>query len=134
MLAKTNRPFWAVLSNPHSRPTRLRQSWGDVGKVFIVALILDSIYQVVVHAGIFTLELVVTATLLALVPYVVSRGLVTRIARWAGVGNRQIARWQRTTKRRKANSTPPRKAHEHVKRLETRLDQTRGDGDSERGL
>ena len=58
----------------------------DVGTVFIVALILDSIYQVVVHAGIFTLELVVTATFLALVPYVVSRGLVTRIARWVGVG------------------------------------------------
>jgi hypothetical protein len=86
--ARQNEPpfLWAVLSNPDSRPTRLRQAWGDVGTVFIVALVLDSIYQVVVHAGIFTLELLVTATFLALVPYVVSRGLVTRIARWVGVG------------------------------------------------
>ena len=43
----------------------MRQAWTDVGTVFIVALILDSIYQVVVHAGIFTLELLVTATFLA---------------------------------------------------------------------
>jgi len=80
-------PFlWAVLSNPGSRQERLRQVWKDVGTVFVVALILDSIYQVIVHAGIFTLELLITATLLALVPYLVLRGPVTRIARWAGVG------------------------------------------------
>src|SRR4051794_2422103 len=54
-------PFlWAVLSNPGSRPERLRQIWKDVGTVFVVALILDSIYQVRVHAGIFTLELLIT--------------------------------------------------------------------------
>ena len=89
--ARQNEPpfLWAVLSNPDSRRARLRQAWSDVGTVFIVALILDSIYQVVVHAGIFTLELLVTATFLALVPYVVSRGLVTRIARWAGVGKQK---------------------------------------------
>ncbi len=57
-----------------------------MGTVFIVALILDSIYQVVVHSGIFTLELLITATVLALVPYMVLRDLVARVARWAGVG------------------------------------------------
>ena len=90
--ARQNEPpfLWAVLSNPGSRQERLRQVWKDVGTVFIVALILDSIYQVIVHAGIFTLELLITATVLALVPYVVSRGLVTRIARWAGVGKQSV--------------------------------------------
>jgi hypothetical protein len=61
-----------------------------MGKVFVVALILDSIYQVITHAGIFILELLVTATVLALVPYLVSRGLVTRIAKWAGVGKQSV--------------------------------------------
>ena len=84
-------PFgWAVLSNPSSRQKRLRQVWKDVGTVFVVALILDSIYQVIVHAGIFTLELLMTATVLALVPYLVSRGLVTRIARWARDGKQSV--------------------------------------------
>jgi hypothetical protein len=90
--ARENEPpfLWALLSIPGSRQERLRQVWKDVGKVFVVALILDSIYQVMVHAGIFTLELLITATLLALVPYLVSRGLVTRISRWAGIGKTSV--------------------------------------------
>ena len=80
-------PFlWAVLSKSDRRQERLWQICKGVGTVFIVALILDSIYQVIVHAGIYTLELLITATVLAVVPYVISRPLVTRIARLAGVG------------------------------------------------
>ena len=75
-------PFlWAVFSNPDQRRELLRQGWKDVGTVFIVALILDSIYQVIVHSGIYTLELLITATILAIVPYAMIRGLVTRLAR-----------------------------------------------------
>lgn len=75
-------PFlWAVFSDPGQRHELLRQGWKDVGAVFVVALILDSIYQVIVHFGIYTLELLITATLLAIGPYVMIRGLVTRLAR-----------------------------------------------------
>jgi len=75
-------PFlWAIFSNPGQRRELLRQGWKDVGTVFIVALILDSIYQVIVHSGIYTLELLITATILAIVPYAMFRGLVTRLAR-----------------------------------------------------
>jgi hypothetical protein len=75
-------PFlWAFFSNPGERHELLRQGWKDVGTVFIVALILDSIYQVIVHSGIYTLELLITATILAIVPYAMIRGLVTRLAR-----------------------------------------------------
>ena len=49
-------------------------------------VVLDSIYQIVVHSGIFALELLITATVLALVPYMVLRDLVSRIARLVGVG------------------------------------------------
>src|SRR5437899_2010444 len=75
-------PFlWAVFSNPGHRHELLRQGWKDVGTVFIVALVLDSIYQVIVHSGIYTLELLLAATVLALVPYALLCGLVTRLAR-----------------------------------------------------
>lgn len=75
-------PFlWAIFSDPGQRRELLRQGWKDVGTVFIVALILDSIYQVIVHSGIYTLELLITATILAIVPYAMIRGLVTRIVR-----------------------------------------------------
>ena len=86
-----NPPFLkAMLSNRDSRQDWLRQAWQDVGTVFVVALVLDSIYQLIVHAGIYTLELLITATVLALIPYTVSRGLVTRIARWSGVGKQSV--------------------------------------------
>jgi hypothetical protein len=74
-------PFlWTVFSHPGRRHELLRQAWNDVRNVFIVALVLDSIYQVIVHSGIYALELLCTATILALVPYVIVRGLVTRLA------------------------------------------------------
>ena len=79
-----------LLSDPITRQERFRQVWKDVGTVFIVALILDSIYQVIVQGGIFALELLITATVLALVPYVVSRGLFTMIAKWGGVGKQRV--------------------------------------------
>jgi hypothetical protein len=86
--ARQNNPTFlgCALSNPRSWSPRMRQSWKDVGTVFIVALVLDSIYQVVVHSGIFALELLITATVLALAPYMVLRDLVSRVARLFGVG------------------------------------------------
>ncbi len=86
--ARENKPTFlgCALSNPRSWSPRMRQSWKDVGTVFIVALVLDAIYQVAVHSGIFTLELLITATVLALVPYMVLRDLVSRVARRFGVG------------------------------------------------
>jgi hypothetical protein len=75
-------PFlWTVFSNPGRRHELLRQARNDLGNIFIVALVLDSIYQVSVHSGIYALELLLTATILALAPYVIVRGLVTRLAR-----------------------------------------------------
>jgi hypothetical protein len=75
-----------LLSDPITRQERHQQVCVDVGAVFIVALVLDSIYQVIVQGGAFALELLITAAVLALVPYVVSRGLVTRISRWGERG------------------------------------------------
>ena len=90
--ARENKPTFlgSALSNPSSWRARMRLSWMDVGTVFIVAMILDAIYQIIEHSGIFTLELLVTATVLALVPYMVFRDLVARFARWAGVGKQSV--------------------------------------------
>src|SRR5438270_7893390 len=75
-------PFlWTVFSNRGRRHELLRKGWNDVRNVFILTLVLDSIYQVMMHSSIYALELLLTATILALVPYVIVRGLVTRLAR-----------------------------------------------------
>jgi hypothetical protein len=81
--ARQDRPpfFWAVLWNPAHRRELLRQGWKDVGKVFVLAVILDVVYQLVVHRGVYTLELLITAVILAIVPYILVRGLTSRIAK-----------------------------------------------------
>jgi hypothetical protein len=73
-------PFLAALLRGEQRRERLRQAWSDIGKVFLLSVVLDAIYQTWVHHGIFLLELLATATLLALVPYGLVRGPSRRIA------------------------------------------------------
>jgi hypothetical protein len=81
--AHQNRPafLWAVLWNPAHRRELLRQGWKDVGKVFVLAAILDVVYQLIVHRAVYSLELLITAVTLAIVPYVLVRGPISRIAK-----------------------------------------------------
>jgi hypothetical protein len=77
-------PFLSALFlSPIGRSERLRQAWRDVGAVFVVSAVLDAVYQIRVHASVFALELLITATFLALVPYALVRGPTTRLARRA---------------------------------------------------
>src|SRR5262249_47827687 len=81
--AREGRPpfLWTLLTNADARRELLRGAWKDVGTVFLVALVLDAVYQIIVNSWIYPLEMLLTATILAFVPYVVLRGLVTRVAR-----------------------------------------------------
>lgn len=72
--------FWTALLNPAERRHLLRQGWKDVGKLFIVAVVLDVIYQIIVLRGVYAGQLLIVATVLAVVPYLVVRGLANRIA------------------------------------------------------
>lgn len=74
-------PFLRALATGDRRRARLRDAWAEIGTVFVVACLLDAVYQVKVHSSIHLLELLVTATLLALVPYALFRGPATRVAR-----------------------------------------------------
>jgi hypothetical protein len=81
--AREGRPpfLWTVLTNPASRDYLIKDGWKSVGKVFIIAMALDIVYQLIVARFIYPLEVIVTAFLLAIVPYICLRGLTTRIAR-----------------------------------------------------
>jgi hypothetical protein len=83
MDARTGKPpyFWSLLTDPAHRTEMLKDGWKSVGKIFVIALVLDMIYQVVVLNFVYPVEAIVVALLLAIVPYLLVRGLVTRIAR-----------------------------------------------------
>ena len=73
--------FWAVLSTHKSRGELVRKGWRSIGKVFILAIILDSVYQMEVHSTIYAGELLIVAFALAIVPYLIVRGPANRIVR-----------------------------------------------------
>jgi hypothetical protein len=80
--AKAGRPpyFWGLLSNPTQRANMLRDGWKSLRNIFILALALDVIYQFIVERFVYPGETIIVAFLLAVVPYLIVRGLTTRIA------------------------------------------------------
>ncbi len=75
-------PFlWAVFTDPRERQRLIQSGWKDVGKVFIIAMLIDAVYQVIAIRWLYPGELVVVAILLAIVPYLLVRGPLNRILR-----------------------------------------------------
>lgn len=76
-------PFaWALAAEPAQRRDLLRQLWTDAGKVFLLATILDVIYQLLVIHWVYPGETLIVASVLALVPYLIVRGFTNRIAHY----------------------------------------------------
>src|SRR6476619_1952774 len=86
--AREGRPpyFWTILSDPEQRTGLMREGWKSIARVFGLAVIMDIIYQWIIQHWIYPGEVVIVAILLAIVPYLLIRGPVTRLAR----------RWRRT--------------------------------------
>jgi len=80
--AKAGKPpyFWTLLTNAASRADMLKDGWKSVGKVFLLALVLDVVYQLMVLHTVYPGEALIVALALAIVPYLVVRGLVGRLA------------------------------------------------------
>ena len=81
--ARTGRPayFWAMLADPAHAAPLLKEGWAAVTNVFVAAVVIDAIYQVIALRWFYPGEALLVAFLLAFVPYLLLRGLVNRIAR-----------------------------------------------------
>ena len=73
--------LWALLTIPQRRFQLLHDGWRGARTPFLIAIALDCIYQLITVRFIYPLELLFTATLLALVPYALLRGPFNRLAR-----------------------------------------------------
>jgi hypothetical protein len=82
--AREGRPphFWRMVTGPpEARRRRARETVRAVLKVFIMAVVVDCVYQWLVFKWVYPFEAMVTAVILAIVPYAVLRGVVNRVAR-----------------------------------------------------
>lgn len=73
--------FWAMLSKPGERMTRLRGGLNATARIILLGIVMDVIYQVIVLRTFYPVEAVIMALLLAFVPYLVIRGPAARLAR-----------------------------------------------------
>ena len=82
--AREGRPpyFWSLFNSPAAERRRLLQEgWKAVVKVFLLAFVLDVVYQVIVFRWVYPFESLAVSIILAFLPYLLLRGLVNRIAR-----------------------------------------------------
>jgi hypothetical protein len=80
--AKARKPpyFWGIINYPDQRAAMLKDGWKSIGKVFILALVLDVAYQIIELHYIYADEALIVGLVLAIAPYLVLRGLVNRLA------------------------------------------------------
>ena len=74
--------FWAVVRQPRDRRLLLQHAWKDIGKLFLVGIVLDVIYQLIVLHTVHPLQALIVAAVLAVIPYLVVRGITNRIVTW----------------------------------------------------
>jgi hypothetical protein len=70
-----------VLARPRERRDLFRSAIRDAGKVFVMAVILDTGYQVYVLGTVYPVQVLIIAVACAIVPYVLVRTLTLRVVR-----------------------------------------------------
>ena len=75
-------PFlWGLCTQRAERRLLVRSMLKDVGRLFIMAVALDCIYQIIDVHWIYPLQALIVGFFLAIVPYAAVRGPVARIVR-----------------------------------------------------
>ena len=73
--------LWTLLTDPAQRRYLLQDGWKGISRIFLLACILDVVYQLIEWHRLKPLEVLLTAVILAVVPYAVLRGPITRLLR-----------------------------------------------------
>lgn len=73
--------FRTLLLKQAERPQLIRSMLKDVGKIFIVAVVLDTIYQLTVLKAFYLGELLFVVMVSAILPYLVARSAVSPLMR-----------------------------------------------------
>jgi hypothetical protein len=75
--------FWTILWNARERRGRLREGLNATARIILLGLAMDAIYQAIALGTFHPNEALIVALLLTFIPYLVIRGIVTRVtARW----------------------------------------------------
>ncbi|HXI68421.1 MAG TPA: hypothetical protein VNH41_10810 [Steroidobacteraceae bacterium] len=70
--------LWTLLTDSAQRRYLLESGWKGISKVFVLAVVLDVVYQLIVWREVKPVQALLTAAVLALIPYALLRGPVNR--------------------------------------------------------
>ena len=82
--------LWTLLSDPAQRRYLLADGWKGISRIFILAYALDVIYTVIEWHRLKPLESLLTAVILAVIPYVLLRGPINRLVRLVHAHSKQV--------------------------------------------
>ncbi len=82
--AREDRPLFllVLLGDPVHRGEGLREGWAQIGKVFLAAVIMDGIFQLIAVRWFYPSEALMVAAIMVLLPYLVFRGISHRVLRY----------------------------------------------------
>ena len=72
--------FWGLFTDKGEREAMLKEGWKSISRVFFLAIAMDIIYQLIEHQRLLIVEAILVAVILAIIPYLIVRGPVNRIA------------------------------------------------------
>jgi hypothetical protein len=85
------RPWaWKLVHVPEQRRYLLADGWKGIGRIFLIAIALDVIYQLTQWHTLKPLGALMTAIILAVIPYVLLRGPVNRLMRHIHGDGKQV--------------------------------------------
>jgi len=81
--ARENRSpyFWALFWEVEHRRELLGSGWQSIGKVFVVAIFIDMVFQYMVFDSFRLIGALIAGIILAIIPYLLLRGPVNRFMR-----------------------------------------------------
>jgi hypothetical protein len=72
--------FWSLITSPGDRAEKIKEGWKSIARLFFLAMVLDIVYQIFVQHSFHLRAALFVAIVLAILPYLILRGIVTRIA------------------------------------------------------
>ncbi len=79
--------LWGLIALPAQRKARLLSARSHISRIFIVACVLDTIYQVAFLRAFYPIQVLIVAIGCAILSYVLISGPTTRIVRCCSVGS-----------------------------------------------
>jgi hypothetical protein len=73
--------LWTLLTDPAQRRYLLEDGWKGISRIFVLACVLDVVYQFIEWRRLKPVEMLLTAVILAVVPYALLRGPINRLLR-----------------------------------------------------